>query len=117
MNEIVGGDAWSLCTGKVLQQLDFDNPISPNDVVRFINKDSFCVISFYFFIFFLWYVSLYVIMTMSSSSFLWVFYFFLLFIITEVVSLPSKLVIYPSDLSLDGVLVLLELLLCVVSCC
>ena len=43
------------------------------------------------------------------------FYFFLLFIITEVVSPPSELVIYPSDLSLDSVLIPLELLLCGVS--
>ena len=62
-----------------------------------------------------WYLSLYVIMTMSLSSFLWVFYFFLLSIIMKVVSPPSKLVVYPSYLSFDGVLILLELFLCRVS--
>ncbi|GMN38582.1 hypothetical protein TIFTF001_007814 [Ficus carica] len=35
--------------------------------------------------------------------------------ITEVVSSPSELVVYPSGMSLDGVLVSLELLLCGVS--
>ena len=54
-------------------------------------------------------------MTTFSSSFLWMFYLFLLFIITELVSSPFELVVYSSDLSLDGVLVSLELLLCGVS--
>ncbi|GMN56751.1 hypothetical protein TIFTF001_025867 [Ficus carica] len=63
-NEIVGGGAWSSCTGEVLQQLGFDNSLSSSDVVVYP---------------------------------------------------PSALVVYPSDLSLDGVLVLLELLLCGVS--
>lgn len=67
-----------------------------------------------FFVF--WCLSLYVIMTISSSYFLLVFYFiFFLFIIIEVVSPPSELVVYSSDLSLDGVLVPLELLMCGVS--
>ena len=44
-------------------------------------------------------------------SFLWVFYFCLLFLIMEMVSPLSVLVGYPSDLSFDGVLDLLELLL------
>ena len=39
------------------------------------------------------------------------FYFCLLFLITVVVSSPSALVVYPSDLSLDGVLVPVELFL------
>ena len=48
---------------------------------------------------------------MSSLSFLWVFYFFLLFIIMELVSPPSEFIVYPSDLSFDGVLTLLKLLI------
>ena len=50
-------------------------------------------------------------MMMYLVSFLWVFYFCLLFLIMEMVSPLSVLVGYPSDLSFDGVLDLLELLL------
>ncbi|GMN38617.1 hypothetical protein TIFTF001_007853 [Ficus carica] len=34
-NEIVGGGAWLSCEREVLQQLDFSNPISPDDVMYF----------------------------------------------------------------------------------
>lgn len=54
MNEIVSGSVWSSHAGEVLQQLGFDSPVSLDDVVRFISKDSFCVINF----FVLWCVSL-----------------------------------------------------------
>ena len=60
--------------------------------------------------FILRYVGLCVIMKMSSLYFLWLFYFCLLFLIIKVVSLPSALIVYPLNLILDGVLVMLELL-------
>ena len=68
-------------------------------------------------VFVLRFCSLYVIMTMFLLSSLLVFYFCLfvcLFfsLILEVVSPRSTLVVHPSDLSLNGVLVPLELLLC-----
>ncbi|GMN55558.1 hypothetical protein TIFTF001_024682 [Ficus carica] len=47
MNEIIGGGAWSSHTGEVLQQINFDNPVSLDDMVRFICKDSFYVNGFF----------------------------------------------------------------------
>ncbi|GMN46355.1 hypothetical protein TIFTF001_015546 [Ficus carica] len=35
MNEIVGGGMWLSCTEKVLQQLGFGNPVSPDEVSYF----------------------------------------------------------------------------------
>ena len=81
-------------------------------MVCFVGNNFFYVISFFFL---LRYVGLCVILTMSSSYFLLMFYFCLLFLITRVVYPPSALVIYLSDLSLDSVLISLELLLCGVS--
>ena len=59
-------------------------------------------------VFVLRFVRLCVIVMMSSSSFLLVFYFCLLFLIMEVVSPPFVLVVHPSNLSLDSVLVSLD---------
>ena len=75
-------------------------------MIRFIGNYSFYVIGFLI----LWFIDLCVIITMYSSSFLWVFYFCLLFLKMEVVSPPSVLVVYLSDLSIDGVLVPLSYL-------
>lgn len=56
-------------------------------------------------------VGLCVIMTMSLQRFIWVYYFCFLLQIMKVVSRPFTLVVCPSDLSLNGVLVRLELFL------
>ena len=98
MNEIVGGGAWLSHTGEILQQLGFSNSVSFSDVVCFIGNNSFYMIGF----FVLRYVGLCVIMMKSLSSFLWVFYFYLLFLIMEVAYPTSVLVVYPLNPSLDG---------------
>ena len=48
MNEIVGSSVSSLYAKEVLQWLDFDNLVSPNDVDYFISDDFFFVIGFLF---------------------------------------------------------------------
>lgn len=110
-DDIDGGGACSSHAGKVLQLLDFGNPVSPDNMDHFIGNDSFYEIG----IFVLWCVVFCVIMTMSLPSFIQILYFCLLILITEMNSPPSTLVICPLDLSLGGVLILLELLLCEVS--
>lgn len=48
MNEIVGSSASSSCAKEVLQWLEFDNLVTPNDVDCFISNDYFFVTGFLF---------------------------------------------------------------------
>ena len=60
MNEIVISGVWSSCTGEILQQLSFGNPVSSSDTIFFISKDSFLCDGF----FIIQYVGLFATMTM-----------------------------------------------------
>ena len=108
MNEIVG--AWLSCAREVLQYLEFGNPVFLNDVVYFTARTLSMWLVFCFL------VSKFVC---NNDDVFVIFFlgvlFIFLFVIMEVVSPPSKLIIYSSDMSFDGVLVPLELLLCGVS--
>ena len=84
-DDIVRGGAWSSYIGEVPQQLaevpqqlDFNNPFFLTTWIVLLARTFFVLLLllFFFFFFFVVFV-LYIIMVMSSPSFIWVFVYFL----------------------------------------